>query len=260
MTVLAHLPSRTFAVVLLSFAVAACGQAQENRDDANPGTPAGSSPAAGSPSATSPSASATPPPAAPGGDAADGGVPLAEAIRKISVAAEAREGYKRGAFKHWVDADKDGCDTREEVLLAEAVKAPEQGAGCKISGGSWKSLYDGAVVNDPKGLDIDHVVPLAEAWDSGADAWSAERRQAYANDLDADRSLIAVTAKTNRSKGDKDPARWMPPAASAQCPYLADWIAAKLRWNLTADTAEAAALTRYAAACPTATVTYESAT
>ncbi|MFK0230834.1 hypothetical protein ACIQUL_34245 [Streptomyces sp. NPDC090303] len=71
-------------------------------------------------------------------------------------------------FKHWVDADKDGCGTREEVLLTEAVKAPEKGAGCKISGGSWKSLYEETTVEGPKGLDIDHVVPFAVAWDSGA--------------------------------------------------------------------------------------------
>lgn len=69
--------------------------------------------------------------------------------------------------------------------------------------------------------------------------------------------LVAVTAKTNRSKGEKDPAEWMPPATSVRCSSLSDWAAVKLRWGLSADVEEAAALTRYAAECPTTTVSYE---
>ncbi|MFJ9434898.1 DUF1524 domain-containing protein [Streptomyces sp. NPDC101490] len=99
----------------------------------------------------------------------------------------------------------------------------------------------------------------ARAARSGASAWTAERRQRYANDLGFDRALVAVTAKTNRAKADRDPAEWMPPAASAKCTYLADWTAVKLRWKLAADTEETAALTRYAADCPTTTVSYETA-
>ncbi len=64
---------------------------------------------------------------------------------------------------------------------------------------------------------------------AGAHDWTPERREAYANDLGSDRSLVAVTAKTNRSKADRDPAQWMPPAESATCTYLVDWTATKLR-------------------------------
>ncbi|WP_326615372.1 HNH endonuclease family protein (plasmid) [Streptomyces scopuliridis] len=195
------------------------------------------------------------PSGAAGGPAA--GLSLADAIATLPVAAESREGYKRDSFKHWVDEDGDSCNTRMEVLKAEAVVAPKQGPRCMLTGGEWLSYYDEQTVTDPKKLDIDHMVPLAESWDSGASEWTAERREAYANDLGAERSLVAVTAKTNRSKADKDPQDWMPPAESARCTYLVDWTATKLRWSLSADTAEVAALQELAADCPDSTVEYE---
>ncbi|WP_443071877.1 hypothetical protein [Streptomyces sp. WMMC940] len=101
-------------------------------------------------------------------------------------------GYDRKLFKHWnggVQAD-DGCDTREELMLAEAVKQPERGDGCKLSGGEWVSYYD-----------VDHMVPLEESWSSGAWQWTADQREAYANDLAAERSLVAVTAGFVHFKG-----------------------------------------------------------
>jgi hypothetical protein len=97
------------------------------------------------------------------------------------------------------------------VLLAEAFIAPEQGARCALTGGEWYSPYDGVYVEAAGGLDVDHMVPLAEAWDSGAGEWSAKEREAYANDFGDDRALIAVTARSNRSKVDQDPATWLPP-------------------------------------------------
>ncbi|MFF9922867.1 hypothetical protein ACIQJ8_32980 [Streptomyces globisporus] len=114
-----------------------------------------------------PSASgSTAPSGAPGGAPDGGGLSLADAIKKIPVAEEKRAGYERDSFKHWVDEDDDGCPTRQEVLIAEAVTAPQQGARCTLSGGGWLSYYDEAEVTDAKKLDIDHMVPLAEAWDS----------------------------------------------------------------------------------------------
>lgn len=90
------------------------------------------------------------------------------------------------------------------------------------------------------------MVPLAEAWDSGASAWTVARREAYANDQGAHTSLVAVTACTNRSKADQDPADWMPPSPEAQCRYVGEWVATKLRWQLTADTRELETLKAYA--------------
>ncbi|MFE9381241.1 HNH endonuclease family protein [Streptomyces sp. NPDC006855] len=231
------------AVLLTAAALTACTAQSVEADDPKP-------------SATG----TTAPSGAPGGAPEEGGLTLADAIKKIPVAEEKRVGYERDSFKHWVDEDSDGCPTRQEVLIAEAVTTPEQGARCTLSGGSWLSYYDEAEVTDAKRLDIDHMVPLAEAWDSGAYDWTPERREAYANDLSAARSLVAVTAKTNRSKADRDPAAWMPPAASATCTYLVDWTATKLRWNLSADQAEQTALLELAEPCADSTVEYEPAT
>jgi hypothetical protein len=175
------------------------------------------------------------------------------------VGTESRDGYDRSAFRHWnVGADpSDGCNTRAEVLLSEAVEPPTVGPGCRLSGGRWWSYYDQVWVTSASGLDIDHMVPLAESWDSGASAWSAQRREAYANDQGAEASLVAVTARSNRSKADQDPAQWLPPAAGVHCRYIAEWVATKLRWSLTADETEVAALDVVAAGCPDQTVTYE---
>lgn len=185
-------------------------------------------------------------------------LPLADAVEQIPIADESRTGYDRDAFKHWNAGldPADGCNTRAEVLLDEAVEAPAVAAGCKLSGGRWNSYYDAAEVTDPGKLDIDHVVALAEAWDSGAGAWTAQRREAYANDQDAATSLVAVTARTNRSKADKDPAEWMPPLPEAHCRYVGEWTATKLRWGLSTDQTEADALKVYAEACETTVVHY----
>ncbi|MFK0264184.1 HNH endonuclease family protein [Streptomyces angustmyceticus] len=186
----------------------------------------------------------------------NGTLGLSDAIGRLKMARESRTGYERNKFHLWTDADHDGCDTRKEVLLAEAVKKPRQGKSCKLAGGSWLSYYDDKTVSDARKLDIDHVVPLAEAWDSGASKWTPERREQYANDLGAERSLVAVSLGPNRTKGDKDPAEWMPPAKDATCTYAVDWVSAKLRWRLTADRAEAKALGAVAAGCPDATVKF----
>lgn len=186
-------------------------------------------------------------------------LPLTAAVDILPLAAEVRDGYERAAFKHWNAGDipGDGCNTRAEVLLSEAVDPPTVLAGCKLSGGRWWSYYDAQWMTSASGLDIDHMVPLAEAWDSGASQWTAERREAYANDLDAETSLVAVSAASNRSKADQDPAEWLPPAEEATCRYAAEWIATKLRWGLTVDAVESEALIQLADACPGTTVTYK---
>nr|WP_225817999.1 HNH endonuclease family protein [Streptomyces echinatus] len=201
---------------------------------------------------TAHAAPAAPALAAPGDSVT---LPVREALAQLAVRTEDRTGYERTKFKHWVDADRDGCNTRSEVLKAEAVVAPEQGAGCKLTGGEWYSPYDDRYIAGPSGLDIDHLVPLAEAWDSGASDWTAKEREAYANDLGDDRALIAVSAASNRSKADQDPSTWLPPAAGYRCQYVTDWVADKTRWGLSIDTGEQAALTDVLTACPNVPVT-----
>ncbi|MFC8450157.1 HNH endonuclease family protein [Kitasatospora sp. NPDC057223] len=182
---------------------------------------------------------------------------LTQAIEALPVADEDRTGYLRTAFRHWIDADKDGCDTRREVIIDEAVQAPEVGPHCALTGGQWYSPYDAVIVTDAAGLDVDHMVPLAEAWDSGASTWTAAERQAYANDLGDGRSLIAVTAKSNRSKADKDVTDWLPPATGYTCTYITNWTVVKTRWGLDVDPAEKTALQRIAAGCADESITVQ---
>ncbi|MFC7900240.1 HNH endonuclease family protein [Streptomyces griseoincarnatus] len=181
-------------------------------------------------------------------------LPVRDALAALAVQDEDRTGYERTKFRHWVDADRDGCNTRSEVLFEEAVTAPQQGANCAVTGGSWYSPYDDTYFTQARALDIDHLVPLAEAWDSGASAWTAAERQAYANDLDDARALIAVSAASNRSKADQDPTTWQPPATGYRCTYATDWVAIKTRWTLAVDPAEQTAISEILDTCPNAPI------
>ena len=160
-----------------------------------------------------------------------------EILEELVVAPEQRTGYDRDLFAHWSDLDGDGCDTRREVLIrdsrVEHVLDPSR--TCWIVSGLWYSYYDDEWVDGASSLDIDHLVPLAEAWDSGAYGWSEDRRETFANDEGA---LVAVTARSNRSKGAADPAEWMPSNGDFKCPYVAAWVATKARWSLTVDQPE----------------------
>ncbi|WP_460544851.1 HNH endonuclease family protein [Glycomyces halotolerans] len=175
---------------------------------------------------------------------------LTEAIEALEVAEEADEGYDRSLFAHWRDADGNGCDARDDTLVAEDRSGRLTEASCGESmTGQWVSMYDGETVTESGDLDIDHFVPLKEAWGSGAHAWTAERRQDYANSLAAPWHLVAVTASSNRSKSDQDPAEWMPTLEAVWCPYVWAWVEVKREWGLTVDPEERAALLGYAAEC-----------
>lgn len=173
-------------------------------------------------------------------------------LPQLKVAAPHLHGYSRDLFNHWVDADGNGCDTRKEVLISEARVRPTLLAGCRLGGGRWWSAYDDLYITDAGSLDIDHFVPLSEAWKSGAWRWSAATREAFANDLDYPLSLIAVTATTNRRKSDQDPAAWLPAFTRYRCTYVSTWIAVKWRWRLTVDPAEKTALRLGITGCGTA--------
>lgn len=198
------------------------------------------------------STGATSPEFAPGAE-----LTLIQLLNVLPVAPEDRTGYDRSLFRHWIDADGDGCDTRREVLIAEAVVAPTVGGGCSLVGGEWISAYDGEVLTDASQLQIDHVVALAEAWDSGASVWTADRRMRFANDLDVSWALIAVSGSSNQSKSDKDPADWLPPNAGDICPFVSAWIAIKVRWQLAVDPRERDALTGLVGKCPASRMPYE---
>jgi hypothetical protein len=157
----------------------------------------------------------------------------------------AMTGYSRDRFEHWA-AQGDGCDTRDRVLQRDG-QGVVTGGDCQISG-AWFSVYDGQSLTDPGEVDIDHMVPLANAWRTGAATWSDEQRAAFANDLDRPQ-LIAVSSSSNRSKGDQDPSQWRPPRHEYWCVYAQSWIAVKAYWRLSVTTDEKAALTEMLGTC-----------
>ena len=160
-------------------------------------------------------------------------------LQTIRIENERPTGYERELFKHWRDIDGDGCDTREQVLKRDSVTLPQVDPyKCKVIAGDWVSPYDGARWSDPTDIDIDHVVALKEAWDSGAWAWSDATRNAYANDTTDRRTLQVVTDNVNSKKGAMDPTNWLPSLKSNLCTYLGNWISIKARWNLSMDQSE----------------------
>jgi len=156
-------------------------------------------------------------------------------------------GYKRDRFPHW-SSQGEGCDTRD-VVLKRAGEAVLTTVDCKITQGRWVSAYDGRSTSDPQDLDVDHMVPLANAWRTGAAEWTDAKRGEFANDLTRP-ELIAGTASTNRAKGDQDPSQWKPPLVTYWCQYAQSWIAVKSYWKLTVTAAEKEALTDMLETCP----------
>ena len=158
--------------------------------------------------------------------------------------------YSRDLYEHWIDADGDCQNTRQEVLITESlIPVMLDAQGCRVSSGLWFDSFTGQEFTDPSGLDIDHMVPLAEAHRSGSDTWTASRRRQYANDLSSPDILIAVSLSANRSKGDRDPANWLPPNREFHCEYVARWVMTKARWALRSDEAERAAIAGVLSSC-----------
>ncbi|WP_410580266.1 HNH endonuclease family protein [Amycolatopsis sp. lyj-108] len=179
---------------------------------------------------------------APGGTTRIDAAAVRARLEKLRIAVEDTGNvYRRTDWPHW-EPVTGGCDAREHALKTQGTGVTT-GKGCAVTGGRWVSPYDGITITVAGQLDVDHVVPLAEAARSGTRGWSRADRQRYANDPDV---LIAVTAKSNRSKGDSDPAKWLP--AKDACGYLARWVETKHDYRMTVDQAErdaiAAALSR----------------
>ncbi|MEU1051811.1 HNH endonuclease family protein [Streptomyces sp. NPDC005876] len=167
-------------------------------------------------------------------------------LASLTVATENRTGYDRDLFPHWI-TQSGTCNTRETVLKRDGSGVVTDSA-CAATSGSWYSPYDGATWSAAADVDIDHLVPLAEAWDSGASAWTTSRRQSFANDLTRPQ-LIAVTDNVNQAKGDQDPATWMPSRTAYRCTYVRAWVQVKYYYGLSVDSAEKSALQSYLASC-----------
>lgn len=172
------------------------------------------------------------------------GIPSASTARSqlngLTVAARgSSSGYSRDEFNHWITISGT-CNTRETVLKRDGTNVVTSSA-CAATSGSWYSPYDGATWTAASDVDIDHMVPLSNAWQSGASSWTAAQRQAFANDLD-NPQLWAVTDNVNQSKSDKSPDAWKPPLASFYCVYARSWIKVKSVYDLTITSAEKSAL------------------
>ena len=148
--------------------------------------------------------------------------------------------YDRNDWKQWTDADRDCQDARNEVLIAESrtAVAYRTDRKCRVTTGEWLAPYSNTIVTDPGRLDVDHMVPLGNAHDSGAWQWSAEQRERYTNYLEDPQHLIAVTASANRSKGARGPEEWNPDNRTYWCQDTVDWITTKSAWELTVTQAE----------------------
>ncbi|MFD7656700.1 HNH endonuclease family protein [Actinosynnema sp. NPDC059797] len=185
-------------------------------------------------------------PGATSGPPAPGDDPAAQ-LAALTVAPEGKmTGYSRDRFPHW-SSQGDSCDTREIVLQRQGADVQVDGE-CRPTSGTWTSPYDGVVVTKAGDLDIDHTVALAEAWRSGADKWTDEQRQKFANDMGG-LQLFAVTASSNRSKGDQDAAKWKPPLETYWCTYARSVVSVKTFYSLTVDEAERDALSAMLKTC-----------
>ncbi|WP_328366595.1 DUF1524 domain-containing protein [Micromonospora zamorensis] len=161
-------------------------------------------------------------------------------LNALTVATEgSTSGYSRDLFPHWITISG-SCNTREQVLKRDGTSVVVDSA-CAATSGRWYSPYDGATWTAASDVDIDHVVPLAEAWRSGANSWTTSRRQSFANDLSRPQ-LIAVTDNVNQSKGDQDPSTWQPSLSSYRCTYSKMWITVKYNWGLRLQSSEKSAL------------------
>ncbi|MEU5398879.1 HNH endonuclease family protein [Streptomyces sp. NPDC005963] len=168
-------------------------------------------------------------------------------LGQLTVRAEgSSSGYSRDRFPHWI-TQSGSCNTREVVLKRDGRNVV-QDAGCAAVSGTWYSEFDGATWTAASDVDIDHIVPLAEAWRSGASSWTTARRQSFANDLGGPQ-LIAVTDNVNQAKGDKDPAEWLPPRTAYRCVYARMWVQVKHTYGMTVDTAEKSALQSVLGSC-----------
>jgi hypothetical protein len=177
----------------------------------------------------------------PGGGSGEVDVEQARSLLAELTVAEwgSMSGYSRDRFPHW--EERDSCDTRERVLRRDGEQVSVDPETCRVAEGTWHSPFDGERLVDPGDVDIDHLVPLANAWRTGASEWDEQRRGEFANDLERPQ-LTAVSAGSNRAKGDQDPSQWKPPERGYWCQYAHDWVVVKHHWELSVTTAERDAL------------------
>jgi hypothetical protein len=165
-------------------------------------------------------------------------------------------GYSRDQFgPAWADVDHNGCDTRNDILHRDLTDITTKTGthDCTVLTGALKDPYTGKTIDFTRGvktseaIQIDHVVPLGNAWATGAQKLSSKQREALANDP---YELLAVDGPTNGSKGDGDAATWLPPNKAFRCSYVARQIGVKKKYSLWVTSAEKSAMQRVLSSCP----------
>lgn len=174
--------------------------------------------------------------------------PIARAELNLLTVAKPRsmDGYSRDRFPYW-SLRTPTCDARETVLARDGQNV-QRDATCRAVSGSWYSPYDGRTLSSADDVDISHIVPPANAWRSGADAWTDAERENFANDLERPQ-LLAVSAASNRSRDDRGPEAWKPPLAASRCMYARAWADVKYHYRLTVTAEEKAALAEMLDTC-----------
>lgn len=178
------------------------------------------------------------------------------ALRTLAVKGRApKTGYSRLQFgPAWSDVDHNGCDTRDDILRRDLtlIGTRAHTAGCVVVSGVLADPYTGSTISFTKSaaakVQIDHVVALSDAWQTGAQGWPAATRLAFANDP---LNLLAVDGQTNEDKGDGDAATWLPPRKAFRCAYVSRQVAVKVRYRLWLTPAERDAIARVLGGCPT---------
>ncbi|MDT3766858.1 HNH endonuclease family protein [Gleimia hominis] len=162
--------------------------------------------------------------------------------------------YARAAYgQAWADVDRNGCDTRNDILGRDMTAVRFKNGNCKVASGELNDPYTGKKIHFKRGAEtspavqIDHVVALADAWRSGAWQWDLNKREQFANDP---MNLLAVDGPANQDKGSKSADQWLPPNEDYQCAYVARQAKVKARWVLTVTTQEKQAIINTLAHCP----------
>jgi len=167
------------------------------------------------------------------------------------------DGYSREKFPHWSNAqaygwtlpadtpDPGSCDARDAALIRDGRDEVVRD-GCYVESGRWFDPYTGSTYYQPSDIDVDHVVPLANAWRSGAASWTTARKERFAN---IPPGLLSVEDNANASKGDKGPEAWKPPRTAYHCVYAKKWINIKHHWALSVTRAERSTLKQMLSTC-----------
>ena len=225
-------------VALPALLLSGCGSSTSPRADEQPGVTATVA-TTSTTATTSPLTTSTPPTEPPTTEAPS--VRERLAVLAIDDRPSPQGSYRRDDWPHWEDVDGNGCDARQDALIRWTTTTPtlDTSRRCKVLAGTWPSPYDGRVASSPSEVEIDHLVPLAEAFRSGGWRWDAGQRRRFANDQ---AELVATSSSSNRSKGDSTPDEWRPTRREAWCAYADRYVTVKATYGLSVTTEERDAL------------------